>query len=192
MSRDEATPTNPAVATTGTLQDALYDFALVYGLPALDGARVFHANQNRMSLPPAMEEYAVIDVLTAVRRGTAVSYMIPGEGGEPDKYMVGSLFEYLVQIDFYSEDEKARQRAMTVANIGRSSMGPRFFRRYGCSLLYAGDPRDMAFVGDANQYVQRWMVELRVTMPEMTTVDLPGFDTVAISRVEDVDAHHKP
>lgn len=197
---DIATPTNPAIATTGQLQDALYDFVMFYGLPALDGANIYHANQNRLSLPEGLEEYATIYVMSPVRHGTAVERMIPGEDTAPDNLSITALFEYLVQIDFYSVDARARQRAMTVANIGRSSIGPQFFQKYGVSLLYVDDPKDMAFVGDTQQYVQRWMLTLRVTMPEVTTVEFPGFDVVDLGGeqhgrpgfFENVDVHHRP
>ncbi|MDR2947122.1 MAG: hypothetical protein LBV79_10300 [Candidatus Adiutrix sp.] len=189
---DIATPINPAIATSGQLQDALYAFVLAYGIPAMDGANIYHANQNRMSLPDGLEEYATIYIMSPVRHGTAVEKLIPGEGEAADRLSITSLFEYLVQIDFFSEDTRARQRAMTVANVGRSSIGPQFFRQYGVSLLYVDDPRDMAFVGDAQQYVQRWMLTLRVTMPEITTVEFPGFEEAEISRLENVDVHHPP
>lgn len=191
MSQDIATPSSPDIATKGNLYDALYDFVAMYAIPVMDGNNIFFSNRNRMSLPSGHEEYAVIDVLSSVRHGTATEKLIPGNGSEPDKLVIGSLFEYLVQVDLYSVDETARQRAMTLANVGMR-VGPQFFNQYGCSFLYMDNPRDMAFVGDANQYVQRWMLTLRVTMPELTTVELPGFDSVAVERIENVDVHHPP
>ena len=189
---DIAQPINPAIATIGQLKNALYDFVLMYGIPTMDGANIYHANQNRMSLPDDLEEYATIYVASPVRHGTAVERTIPGEGETPDQLAIVSLFEYLVQIDFFSEDDLARQRAMVLSNIGRSSIGPQFFNQYDVSLLYVDDPRDLTFVGDAQQYVQRWMLTLRVTMPEITNVELQAFNEAHTSRVEDVDMHHKP
>lgn len=187
-----ALPINPEIATTGRLKDALFSFVAMYGIPDFPAQNIYHANQNRMSLPADLEEYATIYILSPIRHGTPVETLIPGEGNAPDKLAITSLFEYMVQIDFYSSGNAARERALVLANIARSSIGPQFFQQFGVSLLYADDPSDLTFVGDAQQYVQRWMITLRVTMPETTTVELPGFDVVAINRLENVDVHHPP
>lgn len=195
MSQNIAQPSNPAIATTGQIMDALCDFVLAYGSPAgtvpLPGDNIYFANQNRESLPPESEEYATIYIGNGVRHGTAVEVCIPGVDDAPDKLGLASLFEYMVQIDIYSWTQAARERAMTLANLGRSSIGPQHFNNYKCSLLYVDDPRDMTGVGDAQQYVQRYMLTLRVTITELTTVDLEAFDTVKITRLENVEVHHK-
>lgn len=191
MSQDIAIPSSPSIATRGDLYTCLYDFVQTYALPSLDPQNIYMANQNRFSLPEDLEDYAVIDVITSIRHGTAIEQIIPGEGDAPDKLLIGSLFEHLVQVDFYSQGDFAQQRAITIANVGMR-VGPQFFNQYGCSLLYMNDPRDMTIISESNQYVSRWILELRATIPIYTLVDLPGFDSAVISRIENVDVHHKP
>ena len=195
MSQDIAFPVSPALASPGKLKDAIYDFICAYALPALLPENVFWANQNRQALPAGLEDFCSLYIVSQSRHGTSVEYLIPSMDSYPDRVAIASLFEYLVQIDFYSNSlNYARNRAMTIANVGRSSIGPQFFNQEkygGCSLLYTDDPRDMTGVMDSQQYVQRFMLQLRCTMPEITTVELPGFDFAEMNRVENVEVHHK-
>ncbi len=193
MSQDIAIPTSPVRVSTGRLRDAVYDFTAMYAIPEIDQENIFWANQNRMSLPAGIEDFISLYIVSQVRHGTAVECTIPGVGNEPDRIGIVSLFEYLIQIDIYSNSlNYARDRAMTIANIGRSSIGPLFFNQYDCSLLYVDDPRDMTAIMDSQQFVQRYMVQLRCCMPEATTVNFDTFDTAYITRIENVDVHHKP
>ncbi len=195
MSQDVAFPVSPALVTPGRLKDATYDFVCTYAIPSVLPENVFWANQNRAALPAGLEDFCSLYIVSQVRHGTPVEFVLPGDDVMPDKIGIYSLFEYLVQIDLYSNSlNYARERAMTIANIGRSSIGPQFFNQEkygGCSLLYVDDPRDMTGVMDSQQFVQRFMVQIRCTMPEVTTVELQGFDEVKITRIEDVNVHHK-
>lgn len=193
MSQAIAQPTNPERVPVGRLKDAIYDFTAMYALPAVSTDNIFWANQNRAALPAGLEDFISLYIVSQVRHGTAIEALVLGEEGNPDKIGIQSLFEYLIQIDLYSNSLNfARDRAMTIANVGRSSIGPQFFNQYGCSLLYVDDPRDMTAVMDSQQYVQRYLVQIRCTMPEVTTVEMQMANTVAMERVELVDAHHKP
>lgn len=189
-----AQPSNPALASNGRLKDAVYDFTSMYALPSVDPDNIFWANQNRAALPAGIEDFISLYLVSQVRHGTPVEILIPGEDITPDKLGISSLYEYLIQIDFYSNSlNYARDRAMTIANIGRSSIGPQFFNQPqygGVSLLYVDDPRDMTVVMDSQQFVQRYMVQLRCTQPEITTVEFQAFDVVELNRVENVDVHH--
>lgn len=203
---DVAFPANPAIATTGKLRDALVNFVCAYALPIMPPDNVFFANQNRQSLPAFSEEFASIYIVSQIRHGTSVERPIPGTGEAPDLLEIISLQEYLIQIDLYSNGQHARQRAMTITNVCGSSIGPLFFNQEqygGCSLLSCDDPRDMTGIMDSQQYVQRFMIQLRCTMPEITTVELPGFDEVVMGGLpdgsggmrpgyfENVEVHHK-
>lgn len=171
------------------LKNCLYDFVQGYALPSLADDSIFLAHQNRFSLPDQMDEYAVIEVASATRHGTSVTEIKASENGD-DRLIIVSLFEYTVKLDFYSNSDAAKQRAMALANIS-GEIGPDFFKRYGCSLLHTSDPKNMTGINDSNQYLQRWQLEISATMPEVSSFPIETATCVGFSRFEDVDAHHK-
>ena len=86
----------------------------------------------------------------------------------------------------------ARRRAQSIETVARSSLGPQFFAQYDMGCLYATDARDLSFVGDAEQYVSRWMTTIRLSFVTAVSAELPWFDAVNLKRLENVDVHHKP
>ncbi|MDR2075641.1 MAG: hypothetical protein LBP61_01720 [Desulfovibrio sp.] len=189
---DIARPFNPAPLPEAGIYKAVQSFVLAYALPALDPANVIQGWQNRASLPPGTNDYAVISVLFDLRHGSIVETF---RADDPDPAIPGvltlrGLIEVSVQVDFCAENDTARQRARRLALVTRSSVGVRFFNERGMSALYADDARDISFVGDANQFVRRWMTTLHLTLVEGVSVNLDYFDRAKISRIENVDVHH--
>ncbi|MDR0339549.1 MAG: hypothetical protein LBH65_04660 [Desulfovibrio sp.] len=191
---DIARPANPAPVSEADVYAAVRAFVMAYALPALAPENVVQGWQNRAALPPETNEYAVISILFDTQRGTAVEeYAWDRQAPEKTGSLaVKGLIEIAVQIDFCSEDDTARQRARRLATLTRSSVGVRFFHDWGMSALYADDARDISFVGDAKQFVRRWMTTLRLTITEGVSAEFEAFGRAAVSRLENVDVHHNP
>ncbi|MDR1396863.1 MAG: hypothetical protein LBJ14_03950 [Desulfarculales bacterium] len=189
---DTAYPVNPVPLIEPDVYEACREFVLTYALPALTPDTVIQDWRKHISLPPETDDYAVISILFDSQHGTAVETFI---APEPDKNKPGiltvqALVEVRVQIDFCSEDDKARQRARRLGIVAGSSIGAQFFNERGMSALYAGDVRELSFTGAANQFVKRYAITLHLSLNEGITVEYPYFDSAKASRVEDADAHH--
>lgn len=192
--RDIARPTNSAPLTEADIYEAVRQFVKMYALPEMPIEYIIQGWQNRMSLPAGTNEFAVITILFGTRHGTVVETF---KAQDPDKTVLGTLtvvglVELSVQVDICSETDFARQRAQRLAIVTRSSIGVQFFNDFEMSALYADDARDISFVGGEKQFVRRFMTTLHLSINEGVIVDFPYFDVVKMSRVEDVDAHHKP
>jgi hypothetical protein len=178
----------------GQLYEALRSFIGFAGQPALPPEHILQGWQNRMALPAGVNDYAVISILSTRQHGTPVEMF---EAPDPDPaapgiLTVAGLLEIIAQVDFCAEDDTARQRAECLAVAARSSLGVDFLSQYGFSPLYADDPRDISFVGDARQFVRRWMVTLHLCRVGAggLAVEVSWFDRAAVSRLENVDIHH--
>jgi hypothetical protein len=189
---DIARPVNPAPLPEADIYAAVRAFVLTYALPALPPAVVIQGWQNRASLPPGTNEYAVISILYDMRHGTAVEEYAWNRDApeEIGRISVRELVEVAVQADFCAEDDTARQRARRLATVTRSGIGVRFFNDRGMSALYADDARDISFVGDAKQFVRRWMTTLHLTLVEGVVAGFEAFDKARVSHLENVDVHH--
>ena len=189
---DIARPFNPVPLAEADIYTSCKDFVLAYGLPTLAPANVIQGWQNRAALPAGTNEYAVISILWDQQHGTTMETF---QADDPDTELPGqltakALVEVAVQIDFCSKNDTARARARRLAIVTRSSIGVQFFKDRGMSALYADEARDISFVGDAQQFVRRWMTTLHLTLWEGVSADLDYFNRVVISRLENVDVHH--
>lgn len=194
MTQDIARPHDPKPIVEADIYEACREFVATYALPSLPMEHIIQGWQNRSSLPPGTNEYAVISILFDLQHGTNVETFT---ATDPDKVPDGvleirGLVEISVQIDFCAEGDVARQRARRLAIVTRSSAGVQFFNDWGLSALYADDVRDLSFIGDANQFVRRYYTTLHLSMNEGITAEFPYFDTVKVSRLENVDVYHKP
>lgn len=85
--------------------------------------------------------------------------------------------EWRVQLDCYGEN--AADMASGLQTIFRSSAATEYFEQYAVDnslpmslqALYAGEPRNMAFINEAANYEGRWMVEVHLQINQ--TVSLP-------------------
>ena len=170
---------NPTPIPQGDIFEATRQFVLTYALPALEPAHVFQGWRNRVSLPAKTNEYAVISILYNVTHGTATEIYDP----EEEKLNLASLAEIVVQVDFCSDGDNARQRAGLLAMVARTSVGVLFMNQFGLSILYADDARDLSFVGDANQFVRRYMTSLHLVGNTGLTVDLPGAMAAEVTKI---------
>lgn len=182
---ETAQPSNPVILEQTDVYEAVRQFVLAYALPTIPEENIIQGWQNRSSLPLGTNEFIVISILNSVQHGTNTETF----GGS--QLAVRGLIEITVQVDFCSETDIARQRAQRIAVVTRSSIGPMFFNQRGMSALYADDARDISYVGSENQFIRRYMVALHLSVNDGLIVDYDYFDQVAITRLENVDVHHR-
>ena len=180
-------PLNPAAVSEPDVYKAVKAFISQYGLPAMPPAtpkipsRIYQGWVNRAALPPD-NEYAVMSIISHLRRGTNVETFDASQAAidEDGVLTTAEMIECDVQIDFYSDPHRP------------GNLASQFFAQYGIACQYATDARDLSFVGDAEQYVSRWMTTIRLSFVTAVSAELPWFDAVTLKRLENVDVHHKP
>ena len=187
-------PTTATLLDEAALYRAVYDFVRIFGYAGVENPDIYQGWQNRAALPPGSNEYAVISVLGNYRRGTNVrGFQARSDASETaeDEWAVVELVECDVQVDFCSDSDKARRRAQAVETVARDPIGVDFFRNRGVGCLYATDVRDLSFIGDATQFVRRYMTTLRLSYWTGVSIPLDAITAVDL-RIENVDVHHPP
>ena len=190
MSANIAQFTNPRNLPEPDIYEAVYNFVLTYGLPVLAPENIFRGWQNRGALPAGTNEYAVISILNQTRVGTNVRTYVPT--GDTGNQSEKTCLRCQVQVDFCSDAYLSRRRAQALETITRSAAGVQFFNNYGLSSLYAEGIRDLSYVDESDQFVQRHMVLLHLSYWSGIEVEIEGFDTLQMERIENVDVHHPP
>lgn len=184
---------NPRLIDGPDVQAAVYAFVLAFALPALEPDGVIHGWQNRAALPSDGNEYAVITLRRHQRHGTNVEEFVADGDADADGVLtVKTLISCSARIDLCSDSDLARQRAQALETMARSSTGVNFFRSYGLSCLGAGNVREHCFHDEAEQFVHRYSTDLFLEYWSGLRMDMPWFDAVTVSRLENVDAHHPP
>ena len=163
MARSDARPGNPRPLSQSDVYEAVRQFVFKYALPGLPLVCIYQGWQNRASLPQE-NEYAVVTILRTTQHGTTVEDFA---ADDPDKAAPGALTvralrEIVVQIDFCSETDTARERADRLSITARSGFGVVDCNDYGLSSLKAEDVRDLSCVGGEGQYVRRWAATLHL------------------------------
>lgn len=172
---------------------AVYDLVLLAANAAgapLDPGLVFRAWANRAPLPPGTNEFATMTTLSLVRRGTNV-YRYDG----PAEVMnVGTLYDALIQVDFWGSDDRCLARALALEALAASPYGVDVCARRGvASVECQGGIKDMTETGDANQHVRRGSATLRIMFWAELGMDQPGTPgPLNLHYFEDVDAFHPP
>jgi hypothetical protein len=167
---------------------AVYDFIDAWAAPPMDPDNIYRDMVNRAALPAASNDYAVISILNTVRHGTNVERLhnTGADDESPELSAVCVLDEATVQCDFVSNGEAARQRAMVLENLTRSSVGVAFFKPYHISACYADDVKEIPYIDESKQYVHRFMTVLHLTYWAVNHVGSAWLTTVDL-RTEDVD-----
>ncbi|MEG2172373.1 MAG: hypothetical protein RRY29_03835 [Desulfovibrionaceae bacterium] len=169
---------------------AVYDFIQAFGLPAMPAENTIRGWQNRNHLPENTNEYAVITVMDAKRRGTNVQTFTFDPATQANGNLASSILVVCgVQCDFCANNDTARQRAQSMELVNRSPLATDFFTPYGISPLYAEDVRDLSFVDGSEQFVQRFNTTLFLSFWASMSVSVGWFDHVDLY-VENVDVHH--
>lgn len=188
---NDARPSNQQPVTEPLIYEAVRQFVLTYGLPAVALENIYQGWQNRAALP-FVNDFVVISILWTTQHGTAVEEFVAEslDKQDPGYLTYKALREIVVQVDFCSNDDTARQRAERAAIMARTPLGVTHFNDFGFSSCYSDDVRDLSFIGSEDQYIRRYMISLHLSSVNGVTADYDYFDTVAIERLENVDVHH--
>ena len=190
---DIAYYSNPRLVAGPDVNAAMHAFIGMYALPALPPEAIFAGYQNRVALPGGSNDFAVYNANSRVRYGTNVEEFILGDDADvPDHTLVTTLYRIPARIDLYSDTDAAFHRASALEVVSRSPAGVQFFQEHGLSLLYADAPQDTTVVMDAEQFVPRWSITVHLSCCVRVAIAMQGFDVVSLSRLENVDVHHKP
>ena len=130
--------------------------------------------------------------LASTRRiGTNVGEQIVTEAGTTE---TRSYREYVVNVDFCDADyQRALQRAEYFETLGRSDIAVDFFKKkYNIALLYCENMQFLPYTDDTNQYINRYRLPLHLAFWTVYEYQTEYFDKIAITRLENVDVHHKP
>lgn len=163
------------------------DFILRY-IPYIRPEKILLGYQNRVTLP-ADNEYILIRLDSTRRIGTNVSDW--SELGE-DRLMERMLREYVVMIDFNSDDnDVVMEQAEMLETLGRSEFAPEFFNKYGIEFLYADEIQFLPYVDEAKQYSFCYRVQLHLSYWNILGVEnRESADHVEINRIENVDVQY--
>lgn len=165
---------------------AVYDFLQAYITPTPE--YIIRGWQNSATLPSDSNDYAVITLLEAPRRGTNVHTWETTDDGITEH--IKMLTCYAVQVDFCGTDEAiVGHQAAQLVMLARDAVAVHFFGEQGLSSHYADDPRSLPFTNDQNQWETRYSVTLHLSGWIDTAVNRDAFSSADIN-LEDVDVHH--
>ena len=179
---------SPQPLPTPNVYEAVYDFIMMYALPLLNPDNIVIGWENRFTLPPDTNDYAVMTLIANTRRGTNVTEYDPQ--AETLKKLKLSIVD--VQIDLCSDSESnAFNRANALATVASDEIGTSFFEQYGISCLNADDPKGLETVSSSNQFIYRYMLTLHLSYWSGVIVSVPYANTIKFN-IENVDVHHPP
>ena len=171
-------------STAAKIEPALLAFVSTFSAPAIDEDHVLWGANSGQTAPSDGNDFALVWITGATRRGTGVEDWDEDEDGA-DEQEIASYVELAVQIDSFSTDLfSARQRTQVLETVARSHTGCDFFRDYGVDLLYAESPRDLTGVFDSHVYQSRWSLTLRIGFWSHVTVEQEFFTAVNLNLIE--------
>lgn len=149
---------------------------------------IYRGYGNRSALPKG-QRYVVLVLADTARIGTNVSSDVQAAD---NVYETKSLREYIVDIDFISDNQQqAQENAGTLEILSRSYIATSFFAEYGIGFNYADTLRYLPFVDQTDQYIHRYRITLHLTCWETVSVPQEYAEKIELNRVENIDAHHK-
>lgn len=163
-----------------SVREAMYAFLAAYLQPAVDPERIIWGNQNNITLPAGSDDYVIFYTQNQYRHGTDYEEYDP----EAEELTLLKNNEVVVRVDCYAnskngtDGENARLRACLLDTVFRSSVACEFFKSYNISPLYADDPQDTTFVGDSENYLRRWTINLHLCLRHSVTVTQEGFTSI--------------
>lgn len=167
---------------------AVNEFIMKYA-PGVEQVQLYRGYQNRMALP-SKQDYIVMSLGTTARIGTNVSDY---DRSSDELYTTKTLREYTINVDFCSiYQEVAQRRAIVLEVISNGNIAVDFFKQYGLSYNYAEDVQYIPFISEQDQYVHRYRINLHLTKWDKVTIPQQYAERVELSRIENIDAHHKP
>lgn len=178
----------PVGAGMPDILDAFYGFLSTYLVHYVPAENIIRGWENRYALPSGTNDYIIYTLSGSSRVGTNALSEVSADG----TMTFSTLFEGTVQIDFCSDTEASRLWAAYCDSLLRSPVGPAFFAPYGFSSTYTDNPVSVEYADGSDQYVKRTTLTVHVCYTLTSTVALEYAERVWLSRLENVDAHHKP
>lgn len=171
----------PDVSTT--IRDFIYTFVR----PQVENAHIVEGWTRAADLQQSITEYVVYTVNKLSRKMTNIeSYR---SDGTLRHYM---LVEAEIAVDTCSaEEEKARSRANSLANIARSLSGCAFFDAHDIALLYASDTGLIEAKEGEALPEKGYRTSLHISYYSIVTESYEGFQAVEPSLIN-VDVCHPP
>lgn len=175
---------NPVISTAD-IYTAVSDFISKFAVPTFPETNIFCAVQNRYTLPKDSNEYAILQILRQSRRGRNITNFDASKAqhNEDGLLTASELVEVEVQVDFYSSDDMARDRAQTIETLCSDGVACDFFKKYGIGCLYATDIQNLSSIGDSDQYVNRFMTVLHLSYWHNVRTELPWFSHADVHAV---------
>lgn len=167
---------------------AFHAFLTTYMANLVRPSNIIRGWENRSSLPPNENNYIIYSLSGATRVGTNARSEVDKNG----KFTMSTMFEGRVQIDFCSDTDESRTWAAYCDSVLRSPVGPAFFKDYGFSTLYSEDLQSIEYTDGADQYLKRTVLTVHICYTLKSTFGVEYAENVALAKVENVDAHHKP
>jgi len=186
--------TPPTTATTGTLPLIYKACKAFIAMCTVDvpSNNIIKGNQNRISLPSNSNEYVIFTIINQIEHGRPVVRYPYNDTTGKLSAEVNKLIEFVVQIDCYSDDaETARSRAQNISSVAMTTEAVDFFNQYGISALFADIPNNTTTTIDAEQYVQRWTVDLHLSYTHAVTLNMDFFTALTYD-INNVDVEFPP
>lgn len=177
---------------TTNLRQAVFDFIKTYAAPVVPEEYVIWGNQNDITLP-VTDDFILFSPLNAIRHGTGEENYDPDAG----TITLAETIEVPVQIDCYANSESgsdgmdAFNRAQALETVSRSILGTRHFKKYGMSILYAENVRNMTYTDEDLRLHSRWSVTIHLSVRSVIQTTQEFFNSVGVQLVE-CDTRFKP
>lgn len=174
----------------GAINIAVEAYLRAYMQPPLLPEQIYLGQQNNAA-PPLTREHVVFFLASTKRIGTNVGEQVVDVNGITK---TRSYREYVINVDFCDADhERALQRAEFFETLGRSDTAVNYFKtNYNIALLYCDNMQFLPYTDDTKQYINRYRLPLHLAMWTEYSYQTEYFDKVSITRLENVDVHHKP
>jgi hypothetical protein len=167
---------------------AVHDYVIQY--TDTPPAIIYRGYQNRAALPAGRPDFCLIALVSSARHGSNAGELTADEAGQ---VTVRSLREYAVSVDFTHYDQAtAAERGGRLETLSRSPRSVSFFAGYDIAFLHADELQYLPYVDDADQFLHRYRLTLRLSVWEAVTLSAEHFTQVEFTRIENIDVHHPP
>ena len=170
---------------------AVRDYVATWALPVLDGTRIFRGWRHNTVLLEDGEDFAVITVLADNRRGTNLSDFASDPTTRDDGVVTRSKLVICdIQVEFYGDAERSRQRACVLETLVRDEIAVQFFEKHDITPLYADQTREITPDEDMPHVRARYATTLHVSYWLHLSAQVSWFDNVNVHVLTEVDTHY--
>lgn len=164
-------------ATIDITKDAVVTALRAFILHALPGVQVVEGQQNHVPLP--LGRVVVMTPLMQTAMNVPTTHYAPASGTVGKRQST----DWRVQLDVYGEG--AEDAATILAALFRSDVAFEWLANHDHPIrpLYAGEPKNMAFINDAMNYEDRWMLEVHLHANPTVSVSQQFADSLSVGLV---------